>query len=117
MIGSTRLFTYLGFRLSGDLGKYTMYTYCRKRPVFFLKSPPLIPPTRRQIHQRNRFRLIGYLWRAQSPAQRNLWEALSQQSNARVTGYNLFLFWQLRQGTEYILTLIRHSGVDLFATA
>lgn len=117
MISSTRLFTYLGIRLSGDLGKYTMYTYCHKRPTFFLKSPPLVPPTLRQIRQRNRFRLVGYLWRTQSPAQRTIWELLAKHAHLRVTGYNLFLFYVLKNGYPYLETLIAQTGIDPFATA
>jgi hypothetical protein len=112
MIAKTRLFTYLGFRLSGDLGQWTMYTYCRKRPTFFLKSPPLTPPTLRQVHQRNLFRLVGYLWRGLSPAQRATWEQLAQAAHLRITGYNLFLHWVLRTADATLATLIHQTGIN-----
>jgi len=116
MISKTRLFTYLGLRLSGDLGQWTMFVYCHARPVFFLKSPPLTGPTYRQIHQRNKFKLYGYLWRAQTAAQRDNWEQLAQRSGARLTGYNLFVVWCSKHDILAVMTLIRRSGVNPLAT-
>lgn len=114
MISRTSLFTYLGFRLSGDLGGFTMYTYCRKRPVFFVKSPPLTPPTSRQISQRNQFRLVGYLWRSIGPEKRALWTDLAKAAKLRILGYQLFLHWTLRNDKPTILTLVRLTGIDPF---
>lgn len=112
----TKLFTYMGFRLSGDLGKYTMYTYCRRRPVFFLKSPPLTPATAAQIRQRNRFRIVGYYWRSLGPVRQALWQQLAFRARLNITGYNLFLYFAIKQDYVYLKLLIARTGVDVLAT-
>jgi len=116
MIVKDHLFTYLGFRLSGDLGQYTMYTYCRKRPVFFIKSPPLTPPTWLQRRQRNRFIIVGYLWRGIGLDRRILWTKLAKAARLNISGYNLFLYWSLRHDVPTITTLVRVTGINPLAT-
>lgn len=115
MIAKTHLFTYLGFRLSGDFANWTFYTYCRKRPTFFLKAPPTRPPTNRQKRQRNLFRLVGYLWRSLTPQQQAAWEAVAQRSHLSITGYNLFVHWTLRRANAALATLTAQTGIDPLA--
>jgi hypothetical protein len=112
MIGSTRLFTYLGFRLSGDLGKYTMYTYCKKRPTFFLKAPPLTPSSRLQRRQRNRFLLAGYAWRNLTVKQRATWQFMALRIHSWVGGYGLFVHWLLTHDNPALETWMRQSGLN-----
>jgi hypothetical protein len=83
--------------------------------VFYLRAPPLEPPSEWQTYQRNKFRLIGYLWRTLTPSQRGLWEQASKLANLRITGYNLYVYFQLSQDPESIATVSRISGIDLLA--
>lgn len=113
MLPKTSILKYLGFNTQGDLGPWTFYTSKRKGLVFFTKSPPLEPPTLLQIHQRNKFRLAGYVWRTLPPDVQATWQAAAIAAALRITGYNLFVHWITKQDHEVIHTIERQSGINL----
>ncbi len=104
---------YLGFNTQGDLGPWTFYTSKTKGLVFFQKSPPLEPPSRAQIHQRNKFRLVGMIWQSLTVDQRKEWELASKRAHLQITGYNLFTYYILTSDAAAIMTVERDAGVDL----
>ncbi len=107
------LLHYMGFNTQGDLGPWTFYTSKRKGLVFFQKAPPLEPPSRAQIHQRNKFRLAGMVWRSLTTSQRDDWAKAARQARLQITGYNLFVHYITRQQPATIETVERLSRVDL----
>lgn len=112
-IARTRILNFLGFNPTGDLAQFTYYTSRRRRPVFYLAAPALKPPSEQQLHQRNKFRNVGRLWRALHPDQRADWLAAAPAAGLRITGYNLFTWWSLKRHPGILATIARHSGVTL----
>lgn len=104
---------FLGYNATGDLGPYTFYTSKRKGIVWFVKAPPLEPPTPLQIHQRNKFRLTGYLWRALVAEQREAWRLAQSRASLSITGYNLFTYYVTTGDASAIETIERQTGIDL----
>ncbi len=103
----------MGFGQTGDLGPFTIYTTRRRRCVWFIKAPPLKPPSALQVYQRNRFRMAAKAWRKLTIVNRRAWRAAAATASLGVTGYNLFIFWQLRRDRAAIATIERRSNVTL----
>lgn len=106
------LIKFLGFNSQGDLGPYTVYTSRQKRLVFFARAPPLTPASIEQRGMRNRFRVAAQMWQALTPDQRAKWKRLAQESNQRITGYNLWTYTQTTGDRTTIQTLITRTGID-----
>lgn len=107
------LLRFLGFNSSGDLGPWTFYTAKNQALVWYIKAPPLEPPSVLQESQRNAFRLAAYTWRTLSTEEQQKWETVSSRTHLSINGYNLFVFWILRQEDAAINTLERQSGINL----
>ncbi len=103
----------LGFNSQGDLGPWTFYTDKRKGLVYFVKSPPLEPPSILQSSIRNSIRLAAYTWRSLSAAQRADWELAAKRAHLKIHGYNLFVFWLLRHEDAAIHTIERLTHLKL----
>lgn len=108
-----KLFNFFGLNPTGDFGPWTFYTATNKKPVMFLKSPPTKPPTDRQTFQRDSFRFFAMLWKKLSDDVRADWEAASLRAHLRMTGYNLFVWYQAHKNDQVIQTIERQSGVQL----
>jgi len=113
MLTNTSLLRFLGFNSQGDLGPWTFYTDQRGQLVFFVKAPPLEPPSPLQTTCRNRFRLNGYLWRTLTPEQQTNWETASKRAHLQINGHNLFTFWNLTKDDAAIHTVERLSNTKL----
>lgn len=107
------LLHFMGFNTSGDYGPWTFYTAKNQALVFYIKAPPLEPPSVLQESQRNAFRLAAYTWRTLSTEEQIKWETVSTLTHLSITGYNLFVFWVLRREDAAIQTLERLSGIRL----
>lgn len=103
----------LGFKCQGDLGDITCYTSKRDRVVWFIKAPPLSPPSTEQIACRDKFRAIGIAWQALSPIDREIWTATQDKAHLRITGYNLFSYWMMTGDDAAIATVAQQSGLTL----
>lgn len=113
MLRNEDILRFLGFNTQGDLGPYTFYTSKRKGLVFFQKSPPLEPPSLAQIHQRNKFRITGFIWQALAAEQRATWLKAAHLADLQITGYNLFTYYVLTEDVAAIETVERLARVDL----
>jgi len=103
----------LGFRPTGDLGPLTIYTSKRGKIVAYPKAPPTSPPTFHQLRNRNRFRLVALLWSNLLPAERNQWTLAAHRTGASITGYNLFVFYQMTHDEPPIRTIERQTHTTL----
>lgn len=104
---------FLGFNPTGDLGPFTIYTSRRAGTVWFIKAPPLKPPSIRQIRQRDRFKLAAEAWRALPATKRATWNKAVKLTRLYLGGYQLFLHWQLKRDRSTIVTIERQSGLTL----
>lgn len=106
----TRFVPFLGFAPTGDLGPLTIYTAKNGKTVYFLKAPPLVPASLFQTRQRTRFKNAAILWWQLTQEQRNAWLQTAKSANLYCTGYNLWVWWQLRRDVGAIRTLERITG-------
>ena len=103
----------LGLSQTGDLGPFTIYTSQRRKPVWFTKSPPQKPPSPNQVFQRSRFTTAAAAWQAMTQAARAAWALAARRAGLYVTGYNLWVWWQLKRDRTTLATIERNSGVTL----
>lgn len=111
--GTNKTLNMLGFKVQGDLGGITCYTSKRDRVVWFIKAPPLSPPSAEQIECRNKFRAIGIAWQALSQIDQEIWLSTQDKAHLRITGYNLFSYWLLTGDDAVIATIARQTGLTL----
>jgi len=109
----TKSLTLIGLRPTGDLGPLTGYTSKHGKPVWYLKSPPKEPPTDVQRHCRNAFRLAAIAWTQLTPERRQTWTKTQDAAHLNITGYNLFIFWQLTHDRKTIETIERQTNLTL----
>ncbi len=107
----------LGFSQTGDLGPFTVYTSVARSPVWFQKSPPQKPPSRLQIRQRLRFTLAAEAWRNLPATTRQTWKAAAAAAGLYLSGYNLWIFWQIRRDDSIIRTIEHQSKLSLIPVA
>lgn len=105
----------MGFNATGDLGALTMYTTVRGNMVAFPKSPPLNPPSQLQTQMRNFYRLAASAWRGLTPQDRDAWSNAARRASLRITGYNLFIYWQRTKDVATLKTIERQSGITLIS--
>jgi hypothetical protein len=105
----------LGTNVQGDVGPLTCYTSTPGRTVYFLKAPPKEPPSPRQCHVLAKWIALADLWRCIAQAQREAWAAAARAARLRITGYNLFVWYQMTKDIGPIHTIERQTGVKLLA--
>lgn len=103
----------LGLSPTGDIGPFTMYTSQRGRPVWFPKSPPLSPPSARQIEQRNKWRNAALFWQGVPLQEKQNWKRAASRVHLRITHLNLFMYWATTDRSDIIHTVERDSGIQL----
>lgn len=108
-----KLLSYFGLSPTGDFGPFTFYTAKNKKPVWFVKAPPTKPPTDRQLYQRYFFSTIALMWKNLEEDVRANWETASKRAHLRMTGYNLFVWYQAHRDDRIIETIEHQSGVQL----
>ena len=113
MFATDRRLTFLGIRPTGDLANLTAYTASNGRVVWFPKSPPLKPPSARQIHQRLLFGNAGRGWNLLKQETRDDWKEAAYRAHLHLSGYLLYLVWTLTQDRPAIRTVERLSGITL----
>ncbi|GAG05765.1 unnamed protein product, partial [marine sediment metagenome] len=108
-----RLLSFIGFRPTGDLAGLTAYTATNGRVVWFVKAPPLKPPSVRQVHQRLLFGNAGRGWTQLTQETRNDWIEAAHRTHIHLSGYLLYLVWNLVRDRGTIRTIERQSGITL----
>lgn len=103
----------MGFNVQGDLGGWTFYTTQRGEVVFFPKSPPLNPPTAKQMVQRCKFAQAGKLWKCKTEEAREQWRLAVRRANLRLTGYNLWTYWITTSDEPALRTIERETNLVL----
>lgn len=108
-----KLLHMLGTHVTGDFGPWTFYTSRRSGVVWFPRSPALQPATPLQLHQRNKFRLAGYLWARLPPDLKANWLIAAKRANLAITNYNLFTYYITTEDETTIRTIERLSALTL----
>lgn len=103
----------IGLRPTGDLGPLTGYTSKRGKGVWFIKAPPTKPPTDTQRHQRNAFRLAAMAWNELDTSAKAAWNSAQHLAHLNITGYNLFIYWQLTKDRATIQTVEHQAALEL----
>jgi len=113
MIRAEDLVRFWGFNTQGDFGPWTFYTDQRKGLVFFLKAPPLEPPSLTQTFIRNQFRTNAYVWRSLPVSARRDWETAAKRAHLKIHGFNLFTFCNITKDDATIHTIERITNINL----
>lgn len=103
----------LGFTVQGDLGGWTFYTSARRQLVFYPQAPPKEPASRDQTTMRNKFRAAAQAWNAQTRQHKANWQTAAKKAHLRITGYNLYTYWQTTRDTSTIATIERQTKLQL----
>lgn len=116
MDSSDHRLRWIGLRPTGDIGDVTVYTSQRNKAVFFTKSPPLEPASPLQRRQRGKFTLAALAWQTLTQEDRNAWLLATRRLGLHLSGYSLFLWYQLKRDRAAIRTVERLSGIKLLPT-
>ena len=103
----------LGFRPTGDIAQWTLYTNKKGDLVCFLKTHPGKPFTSRQRALMRQFTAIASVWRSMSPASRQAWEEATRRAGLTITAYNLFVYANMQPDCSTLQTIQRQSGIYL----
>lgn len=113
MLTSIERFAFIGFRPTGDVAGYTAYTNRKGRVVWFIKSPPKTPFTRLQLRHMRAFEFAARAWSHQTQETRNDWNRAARRAHLYLSGYSLWMHWQLKRDRPAIATIERQSGIQL----
>lgn len=105
--------TWLGLSVQGDLGPLTIYTDKRAKTVFFLRAPPLNPPSPIQEYLREFFTQQAASWRASGRANRDNWQRAARAANLGISGYCLWVWFARTRDEGSLRTIERQSGRTL----
>jgi len=105
------LYAMLGFRPTGDLGDFTLYTNRRNKTVIFLKAPPRKPPSETQLQQRARWSVIAAGWQSLPDARRHAWLRAARAAGLSIGGYNLFVWYACNPDPAVLATICRRAGI------
>jgi len=107
------LVKFWGWNTQGDFGPWTFFTDKRRGLVWFLKAPPLEPPSQWQSSIRNKIRITGYTWRAIGPKAKADWQRAAKRAHLKITGYNLFTYYITTGDAAAIATIQRLAKIQL----
>ncbi len=107
---------YLGFRPTGDIGPYTIYTMRNGNIVWYNRAPPKEPASYRQKILRNRWRMAAAAWQRLPDVDRKNWQQAAKKARLDITGYNLWIFYSTTQERAAIRTIERISKIQLLET-
>ncbi len=102
-----------GWKIQGDVGPLTVYTRRDGRQVMYPRAPPDVPESTEQLHYRNLWRSLGITWQAMTKPARTNWATAAQRAGLGITGFNLWMYYQLRKDQRAIQTIERQTGITL----
>ena len=105
-----RFYRGLGIRAQGDIAGMTVYRTKRGKQVIFPKTRPKAPPGPLALRNQNRFRLATAAWVAIGQVAQRKWKNAALRSHLGITGYNLFIAWQMKRDRAAMKTIERISG-------
>jgi len=95
----------LGFRVSGDLGGYTIYTNRKGKKVSFAQAPPRKPLSVWQLAWQRNFRWGMACWRSLTSEEKQNYRRVCDLSCLCMLGHNLFLHAYLASDNSLLETL------------
>jgi hypothetical protein len=104
---------FFGWNMQGNLGPWTCYQNAHRKPVWYLTSPQIEPPSPARIHVKDQFKAASIAWNLLSPATKASWILAAIRANLRIHGLNLFIFWFLKLDDAAIHTIERQTGITL----
>lgn len=110
---SKNLVSLFGTVLWGDIGPLTLYRNKNNKLITFMKTWPKEPPSDEQLEWRQKFRTAAAAWQALSTSSRSAWDGAARRAGLCMSGYNLFVHWQIKQDTKAIQTIERQTGISL----
>jgi hypothetical protein len=105
--------SWIGLSAQGDLGPWTIYTDRYGKTVYFLRAPPLNPPSTSQEYLRELFRNAATAWRQAAPATRADWRTAARKCNLGISGYCLWIWFTRTRDEQRLRTIERQSGITL----
>lgn len=103
----------LGWRPTGDLGPWTMYTMRNGNIVWYDKAPPKEPASYRQRILRNRWRLAAAAWGNMKPETQDVWKLAAKRARLYMSGYCLWVYWSTTQDRHALRTIERQTNLTL----
>lgn len=103
----------LGFRVSGDIAGFTLYTDRKYRNIVFPRHPPQVPRSVLQARQRAKFAYAQQCWNEQPAHVQEAYERASLTLSLMMTGRNLWTSLAFRQDESLRQTLERQSHESL----
>lgn len=110
---ASRLFNYFGTIVWGDLGPVTIYKSKRGKLVSFAKTWPKEGPTAEQLEYRQLFTDAAAEWQKLTKDERRQWELATLRAGLTMTGYNLFVHYQIKHDIGNIRALQRQTQTEL----
>jgi len=108
---------FLGFKVQGDIGPITCYTSKKGKIVWYLKAPPKEPPSEHQTMNRIAWAESAIMWRMLDPEERTVWKEIARRANLRITGFNLFTYYQMTKDIRPIITACDKAEMSLLIGA
>lgn len=105
-----KILGFLGFNTTGDLGPYTLYTRYNGALVYYARTPALNPASPAQQLQRAKWTAAAKGWHDSAAEVKHRWERITRATSAKLTGYNLFIYWATTEDAATVRTMARQAG-------
>lgn len=103
----------MGLNPAGDIGPYTVFRTRRSGVVWFPRAPPKMAPSYLQRRNRNTWSFAARVWSGSTPDDRQNWMDAARRAQLSISGYNLFIFYQVTKDRSVIETIQRKTGIVL----
>lgn len=103
-----------GWWPTGDWGPFTFYTSHRRHlTVAYPRSPPKEPPSWKQKFAQADFQLAAEAWSLLTRPIKDRWTLAAKRAHLRISGFNFWMYVQIRHDVAAARTVQRQSGIDL----
>lgn len=110
---SPNILPLMGLNPAGDIGPFTVFRTRRLGVVWFPRAPPKMAPSYLQRRNRNKWSFAARVWSGSTPADREAWMTAARLAQLSITGYNLFIFYEVTKDRSVIETIERNTGISL----
>lgn len=108
------LVNFFGFIIWGDVNELTVYRDKQGKMIVFPKTWPDKPPSTTQIEQRARMTQAAQAWQDIETYWQSQWDLAARKASLCMTGYNMFVHWQLMGDTTAMQAIQRQTGVRIW---